>query len=157
MRGDVPQDASIPPGSGSNSYTMQLHASCAALHGAGVLLLGAAGSGKSDLLLRLLDHGFSLVADDRVELDNGTVSAPAALAGLIEVRGLGIMRIPYATTARLALAVELGRGERLPEPEQRYGVPLVRIDPAMASAPSRVGAALRCALGETELLVGALA
>ena len=157
MRVAAPQDASIPQGTGSNSYTMQLYASCAALDGAGVLLLGASGSGKSDLLLRLLDHGFSLVADDRVELDDGTVSAPAALAGLIEVRGLGIMRLPFAETARLALVVELGRGERLPEPEQRYGVPLVRIDPAMASAPSRVGAALRCALGETELLVGALA
>lgn len=136
---------------------MQIHASCAARDGAGVLLIGASGAGKSDLLLRLLDHGFVLVADDRVELMDGHVSAPLSLAGLIEVRGLGILRMKYEATARLALAVELGVSERLPHPERRYGVPLVRIDPALASAPARVAAALRCATGETQLLAGAVA
>lgn len=136
---------------------MQIHASCAARDGAGVLLIGASGSGKSDLLLRLLDHGFALVADDRVDLQDGHVSAPAALAGLLEVRGLGIMQLEHVATARLALAVELGQPERLPQPERRYGVPLVRIDPALASAPARVAAALRCATGQVRLLAGAVA
>lgn len=121
-----------------------------------MLLLGAPGAGKSDLLLRLLDHGYALVADDRVEITHGVARAPTALAGLIEVRGLGILRLPYCIEARLALCVELGAPERLPEPEQRHGVPLVRIDPAQASAPARVTAALRCALHEIPLLAGAM-
>ena len=63
---------------------MQIHASCAARDGAGVLLLGPPGSGKSDLVLRLLDRGFTLVADDRVVIEDGHASAPAALAGLLQ-------------------------------------------------------------------------
>ena len=136
---------------------MQLHASCAARNGDGVLLLGPPGSGKSDLLLRLLDHGFDLVADDRVEIDGALGAAPRALAGLIEVRGIGILRLPYLAKARLALAVEMGRSERLPEPETRFGLPLLRIDPAQASAPARIAAALRCLRGDVTLVAGALA
>lgn len=136
---------------------MHLHASCAARDGAGVLLIGPPGSGKSDLLLRLLDHGFSLVADDQVVLEGGVARAPDVLAGLIEVRGLGILRSAYVASAPVALAVAMGAGERLPEPELHLGVPLVHIDPAQASAPARVASALRCALGQADLLAGAIA
>src|SRR6516162_9304950 len=83
------------------SRSMQIHASCAARDGAGVLLLGPPGSGKSDLALRLLDCGFMLVADDRVEVEGGVARPPPALAGLLEVRGLGILRLPYLQSARL--------------------------------------------------------
>ena len=123
-----------------------------------MLLLGAPGAGKSDLLLRLLDHGYALVADDRVEIAGGVARAPAALAGLMEVRGLGILRLPFLPEARLALAVALSAtpADRLPEPELQHGLPLVRIDPAQPSAPARVTAALRCALGEVPLVAGAL-
>lgn len=121
-----------------------------------MLLVGAPGAGKSDLLLRLLDHGYALVADDRVDILAGVARAPAALAGLLEVRGLGVLRLPYCIEARLALCVELGAPERLPEPARRHGLPLVRIDPAQASAPARVTAALRCVTGELTLLAGAL-
>ena len=136
---------------------MQLHASCAAHQGDGVLLIGAPGSGKSDLLLRLLDHGFDLVADDQVVLDGEFGHAPTALAGLLEVRGLGILRMPYISRARLALAVVMAQGERLPEPQHRYGLPLVHIDPAQASAPARVLLALRCTRGQVSTLAGAFA
>ena len=121
-----------------------------------MLLIGASGSGKSDLLLRLLDHGYALVADDRVEIEDGIARPPPALAGLIEVRGIGILRLPYAGQARLALAVALGEGARLPEPAWLHGLPLVRIDATLASAPARVTAALRCALGEIASVAGAL-
>ncbi len=124
-----------------------------------MLLLGPSGSGKSDLLLRLLDRGFTLVADDRVQLDGGVASAPTSLAGLLEVRGLGIVHLPYMACAPVALAVELGRGERLPEPALHAlsGGRLVHVDPAAASAPMRVSLALDCALGRTRQLVGAFA
>ena len=136
---------------------MQLHASCAARDGTGVLLIGPPGSGKSDLLLRLLDQGFELLADDRVEIEDGIARAPTSIAGLLEVRGLGILTLPYVSAARLVLAVILERGERLPEPETHLGVPLVRIDGALASAPARVTAAWRCALGTIRQRAGGFA
>ena len=75
---------------------MPLHASCAAHQGDGVLILGPSGAGKSDLLLRLLGRGWDLVADDQVELmaEDGTLVArtPAPLAGMMEVRGIGLLR-----------------------------------------------------------------
>jgi HPr kinase/phosphorylase len=146
---------------------MQLHASCAARDAHGVLLLGPSGSGKSDLLLRLLDRGFALVADDRVDVEAGTAKVPDALAGLLEIRGLGILRLPYIPEARVALAVVLGPGgrtgehdgERLPDPQRDpyLGVPSVRLDPWAASAPLRVSLALDCALGLVSQVAGAFA
>jgi len=136
---------------------MQLHASCAARDGTGVLLIGPSGSGKSDLLLRLLDHGFSLLADDRVDLEGDTARPPELLAGLLEVRGLGILTFPFIPSARVVLAVAMERGERMPEPEWLLGLPLVRIDPALASAPARVAAAWRCAMGTMHQHAGAFA
>lgn len=138
---------------------MQIHASCAARDGHGVLLLGPPGSGKSDLVLRLLEKGFVLVADDRVEITDGIARPAPALAGLLEVRGLGILSLPHAAQARVALAVRLGSGPRLPQPmrHEELGVPLVMIDPAAASAPARVGLALDCALGRVGQVAGAFA
>ncbi|WP_040850329.1 HPr kinase/phosphorylase, partial [Nitrospirillum viridazoti] len=76
---------------------IRVHATCVSVGGAGVLLRGASGSGKSDLALRLVDAGALLVADDQVALAADptatllTATAPERLAGLIEVRGLGIL------------------------------------------------------------------
>ena len=139
--------------------SMQIHASCAAREGHGVLLLGPSGSGKSDLLLRLLGRGFALVADDRVDLDGAVASAPPDLAGLLEVRGLGLVHLPYLPRAVVALAVELGQGARLPAPatHSASGRPLVHVDPGAASAPDRVALALDCALGRTRQHAGAFA
>src|SRR5512146_1790449 len=100
---------------------VNIHASCVLLDGAaeafgaprdaGVLLLGESGRGKSDLALRLIERGAKLVADDRTELfvkDNALFArAPQSLAGLIEVRGAGIVALPFAAEARIALAVEM--------------------------------------------------
>jgi HPr kinase/phosphorylase len=137
---------------------MQIHASCAALDGHGVLLTGAAGAGKSDLLLRLLEAGFVLVADDRVEIKDGQARPPDELAGLLEVRGIGILQLPFEAPVPLALSVELGRGPRLPEPTlDPHGLPLVWVDPALASAPARVRLALDCARGRVVQVAGAFA
>jgi HPr kinase/phosphorylase len=138
----------------------QIHASCVARGGVGVLLLGPPGSGKSDLTLRLLDHGFALVADDRVDIADGLARPPPALAGLLEVRGLGIVRLAHVEPVRVALAVELpGPVERLPvrRRHEELGLPLVAVDPAAASAAAAVALALDCALGRVTQLAGAFA
>ena len=106
---------------------------------AGVLLLGKSGAGKSDLALRLIALGATLVADDRTDLyvwrRKLYARAPARLAGLMEVRGVGILRLPYATHARVALAVELGRDTaRLPD-HRRYRPPAALALPATAAPP----------------------
>src|SRR3546814_14236208 len=73
-----------------------VHATTVALDGTGVLLRGPAGSGKSDLALRLIDQGARLVADDRtaLALEGGRIiaRAPETIAGRTEVRGLEIGR-----------------------------------------------------------------
>ncbi|WP_435166151.1 HPr kinase/phosphorylase [Falsirhodobacter sp. 1013] len=93
---------------------MILHASAVAWQGRGVLILGPSGSGKSMLALELMGLGAVLIADDRTEIDPDlTARAPTAIAGLIEARGVGLLRADHAP-ARLVLAVDLGR----PEPER---------------------------------------
>jgi len=137
---------------------MQIHGSCAARSGAAVILLGRSGAGKSDLVFRLLDRGFELVADDRVDLQDGWASAPENLAGLLELRGLGLVRVPHVTRALLALAVNLGTPERLPGPAiwDYAAVPVVTVNPRAASAAQLVEWALDCALRRRPLLEGAI-
>lgn len=123
-------------------------------------MVGPPGSGKSDLVLRLLDRGFALVADDRVEIEAGSARAPVALAGLLEVRGIGLLRLPFVASTRLALVVDLaGRPARLPEPalHNPLGLPLIGIDPFAASAAQRVELALDCALGRLSQTAGLFA
>jgi len=137
-----------------------LHASCATRGPQGVLLLGASGSGKSDLLLRLLGAGYDLVADDRVMLDGLTARAPAALAGLMEVRGVGIVRRDFVIATQIALVVQLDSSgiDRLPGPDRHTatGAPLLKLDPREASAVAKIGIVLDCLAGTCELCIGIL-
>jgi HPr kinase/phosphorylase len=138
----------------------RMHGSCVSKDGNAILLVGPPGSGKSDLVLRLLSHGFELVADDQVTITDGIVSGPTELAGLLEVRGLGIVRLPHRGNARLAMVVELGvRADRMPMPNRHpdLNVPVVHIDAAAASAPERVALALACATGRVSQVAGAFA
>jgi HPr kinase/phosphorylase len=140
-----------------------LHGTCVSVGGAGVLVLGEPGSGKSALALRLIDepgYGISgvllcseLVADDQVivtcERDRLMASAPATLRGKLEIRGLGIVTLATPPSVPLALVVKLqdhSAIERLPGPAT-FGIlgltlPLVEIDGKMPSAPARLRAAL---------------
>ena len=141
------------------TQVLRLHGTCVARDGAGVLLLGPPGAGKSDLAFRLLARGFQLVADDQVLIEHVIASAPVPLAGLLEVRGLGILRVPHQESAQLALTVELGEAERLPHPA-RHGVldlPLMRVRAECASAPERVACGLDCATGRLGQLAGCFA
>jgi HPr kinase/phosphorylase len=139
---------------------LRIHGTCVARDGAGVLILGPSGAGKSDLALRLLDRGFSLVADDQVEISDGVARAPAGLAGLLEVRGIGIVQLPYLSDVKLNVIIALTeQPERLPRPERHavLGLPIVRLRAADASAPARVALALDCALGCVTQHAGAFA
>ena len=137
-----------------------MHGSCVARDGAGVLILGPSGSGKSDLALRLLGRGFVLVADDQIDIADGFARAPDALAGMLEVRGLGIVRLPYLSGAKLNVVIALTElSDRLPIPERHAALdlPLVRLSGSAASAPDRVALALDCALGAVTQIAGAFA
>jgi HPr kinase/phosphorylase len=134
--------------------TLLVHATAIAIESAAILLRGPPGAGKSDLALRLIDDGARLVADDQAELrradDQILVSAPASITGLIEVRGIGILRLPPVETATLVLLVDLvssGEVERLPESrfEEILGlsVPLIALAPFEASAAAKVRFACR--------------
>jgi len=143
---------------------IRLHASCAAApEGDGadaLLLLGPPGAGKSDLLLRLIDRGFTLVADDQVLIENGLARPPEALAGLLEVRGLGLFHLPYRAPARLRLVIELGpEPVRLPAPQRHeaLNLPLITLAPAPASAAARAAWALNAACGRLAQQSGAFA
>lgn len=102
--------------------SVTLHASAVAVGGRGVLLLGPSGSGKSALALALVGRGATLVADDRVTLvrrgDALLARSPERIAGLIEARGFGILRLPTAGEVPVALAVDLEQSPaaRMPHP-----------------------------------------
>ncbi|OIR08008.1 HPr kinase/phosphorylase [mine drainage metagenome] len=135
-----------------------IHGSSVMVAGAGVLIRGPSGGGKSDLALRLIDQGALLVADDQTRLtrreDGLRMSCPAAIAGLLEVRGLGIVRLPYRAAAPLRLVVDLvpeAEIERLPDPEPvallGLALPRLRLCPWQASAPAKVRLAVGVATG----------
>ncbi len=101
-----------------------VHASCVAIDGCGLLILGASGSGKSGLALDLMALGATLVSDDRVILsragDDLVASAPPAIAGLIEARGIGLLNARPHGPVTLGCVVDLDRTEtdRLPARRQ---------------------------------------
>ena len=100
-----------------------VHASCVALEGRGVLILGPSGSGKSTLALQLMGFGARLVSDDRTRLvpreGRLIARAPAAIAGRIEARGIGILGAEALEEAPLLLAVDLGQSETQRLPAER--------------------------------------
>lgn len=132
----------------------------------GILLFGVPGAGKSDVALRLIDGGAMLVADDQVDLTFGDGglwgSAPEATAGLIEARGIGLIRLPHEARSKIAMAVDLDLNEeieRMPvrrwyqPPEQlrvRAGalrIPLYTLNAREAATPAKIRAAF---LGRVE-------
>ena len=136
-----------------------VHATTVAIDGCGVLLRGPSGSGKSDFALRLIDAGARLVADDRSELrrdgDALMIRAPATIAGLIEARGVGILRVAPLADAPLALIADLvapDAVERLPEPRSEtilgLSIPLIALAPFEASAPAKLRLALDALAGD---------
>ena len=101
-----------------------LHATTISVAGRGVLITGPSGSGQSSLALDMLTRGATLVADDRTMVtrsaDHLMADVPEPIAGMIEARGVGLIKVPASGPVPLALAVDMGREEvaRLPEPHQ---------------------------------------
>jgi len=142
---------------------IQVHGTCIGVDGMGVLLTGPSGSGKSDLALRLIDGGADLIADDRTDitLKDGALmaSAPAEIAGMIEVRGLGLLRLGGGTEAALGLVADLVDPElveRMPEAHTwecraweclGISVPAIKIAPFEASAAAKVRLAVKAVKG----------
>jgi len=136
--------------------SVYVHATTVAFDNHGVLITGPSGSGKSDLAVRLIDRGAVLVADDqtRLYLENNMVMARAAkpLAGLMEVRGLGILKFPHAAHCPLACIMDLtAEPARLPDQQAAeylgHSFPVFRINAFENSAPCKVGLALKLVTG----------
>lgn len=137
---------------------LRLHASCVVFEACGILLTGPSGAGKSDLALRAIDAGGILVADDQIEIwrhgDTLVARPPPLLAGLLEVRGLGLLRLPHRDETRLALLVDLVVPERVPRlpgdgVSDLLGVvlPRVLLTPFEPSALTKLRLAVRLATG----------
>jgi len=136
-----------------------VHATAVAVAGCGVLILGPSGSGKSSLALGVITTPFidggqivpsGLISDDQVllELVAGRLlaSPPPAIAGQLEVRGLGIVTFRYSTRVPVSLAVEVRPAQeidRMPDSRKRHSIlgldlPLTQIDPSASGATARL-------------------
>jgi serine kinase of HPr protein (carbohydrate metabolism regulator) len=129
-----------------------IHASSVALDGRAVLIGGLSGAGKSDLALRLIDRGFALVSDDQTIVQKRGerlhASPPATIQGKLEIRGIGIVDMPFVGDVPVALWIDLTSDiQRLPDDSRErmicgLSVPLITIDALTASAPAKVALAL---------------
>ncbi len=125
-----------------------VHASTVSIGGRAVLIAGRPGSGKSDLALRLIDRGAILVSDDYTILtrsgDGLLASAPETIRGRIEVRGIGLIGMPFENAVPVALIVTLDDPVvRMPEPDQSrtlagISLPLVALAAFEVSAPIKI-------------------
>ena len=100
--------------------TLLLHASCVAVNGRGVLIIGASGTGKSVLALQLIAYGAALIADDQTQItlqDQQLIaSCPPQLSGMIEARGVDLLHSDPRPSTQISLVVDLDQTEtqRLP-------------------------------------------
>lgn len=129
---------------------VRLHASAISIDGKAVLLRGPSGIGKSDLALRLMDEGATLIADDYVELTtvNGHIllQAPKTIRGKMEIRGIGLIERPFAENVPLGLVCDLvitGSMDRLPEKDSHFhldglSVRLIQLEGQLPSAPAKI-------------------
>lgn len=138
----------------------QIHATAVAIEQQGILIRGPSGSGKSDLALRLIDGGAVLVGDDQIELsrehENLIARCPKTIIGKLEVRGLGVVSVPYIERSKIALVVDLMSPDDIARMPARRTIELcgcpvdvVQVAPFESSAPAKVRIA--AAISPTEI------
>ncbi|MGF1502501.1 MAG: HPr kinase/phosphorylase [Paracoccaceae bacterium] len=114
----------ITESAGPDGITM--HGSAVALRDQGLLITGEPGAGKTSLAVEMMALGAELIADDWVQIERGravglVISAPKPIAGLVELRGIGLIRLPHMDQAPLTCIVDMNRStrDRLPMPHRR--------------------------------------
>jgi HPr kinase/phosphorylase len=132
---------------------LEMHATAVSISGAGIMIRGASGSGKSDLALRLIDRGATLISDDQVAItrknDRLFLSPPPVIAGKLEVRALGIIGLDHVAGVELKLIADLQeKPDRFPLDNQvmillGIKVPSCRLDAMEASAAIKAELALQ--------------
>ena len=126
----------------------RIHSTSVVIDDNGVLILGDSGSGKSDLALRLIDNGATLISDDisicRKNLNNIYLYCPPEIKGLLEVREIGIITVPFVERIKLRLVVNLksNNNERFPK-DSTYRIlgikiPIINIEGKNSSAVAKI-------------------
>lgn len=126
-----------------------IHGTALAIEDSGLLILGPSGSGKSDLALRLIDSGATLVADDiticKRENNEIFMFCDDSIKGIIEVRGIGLVKVPYVEGIKLKMVIKLidQKIERFPLEKEFYKLlsikkPLIKINPKELSANAKI-------------------
>ncbi len=126
----------------------RIHSTSVVIDDNGVLILGDSGSGKSDLALRLIDSGATLISDDisicRKNLNNIYLYCPPEIKGLLEVREIGIITVPFVERIKLRLVVNLKsiNNERFPK-DSSYRIlgikiPIINIEGKNSSAVAKI-------------------
>lgn len=134
---------------------MSVHGTCVYFNNTGVFLRGKSGCGKSDLALRLIDHGGVLIGDDQVVLTNENsvlIAKPVErLAGMLEVRGIGLCNFEHLEFCEISIVFDLCQDivpERLPEQDQLstmiegVNLPCYSLQPFHPSAIAKIRAAI---------------
>ena len=126
----------------------RIHSTSVVIDDNGVLILGDSGSGKSDLALRLIDNGATLISDDisicRKNSNNIYLYCPPEIKGLLEVREIGIITVPFVERIKLRLVVNLksNNNERFPK-DNSYrilgiNIPIINIEGKNSSAVAKI-------------------
>jgi serine kinase of HPr protein (carbohydrate metabolism regulator) len=129
-----------------------IHGTCVSIDGTGILITGRSGSGKSDLALRLIDEGATLVSDDQTNITTNAskkilfAAPPSNIAGKLEVRGIGIFKMPHEQYVPIKIIIDLDQAsqiERLPTTIQTtningISIKTFKINPFEVSATTKV-------------------
>lgn len=139
---------------------IKVHGTSVNIDGKGLLFRGSPGSGKSDLALRLIDDGATLISDDYTEIlvfqGSPVLRAPQTIQGKMEVRGIGLVEMPFVDNIPLRLIFDLvpyQQIERMPTAQfftiEKVKIPVRLIDPFMASAAAKIRLAIERDILET--------
>ncbi len=126
----------------------RFHSTSVVVEDSGLLIIGESGIGKSDLALRMIDSGAMLIADDVTickKINNFIyLFSPEETKGLLEVREIGIITVPFIENIKLSLVVQLTNDEnkRYPEKEKclilGIKVPKIKIYGKNSSAVAKI-------------------